>query len=99
MVNTRVSLHMCVLLSIDVIASLGLMMKGYSRKLSSGDEETPWRSIDKFQKEKRNKQIQEGEHLGHVDFNLSSAHQGVLKNVIFFSGNHFLLEGEDPRQI
>ena len=30
------------------------------------------------------KQIQEGEHLDHVDLNLSSAHQGFLKNVMFF---------------
>ena len=85
-VDILVSLHICVLLLVDVIDRFD-NNKGDPRKLPSGDERTVQRTFNKLQKETSLftfKRIQEGEHLDHVDLHLSSAHQGLLKNVTFF---------------
>ena len=61
-VDTRVSLHMCALLSIDVIDGCQ-NNKGHPRRLSSGDERTLRRTFNKLQKETplfTSKRIQEG---------------------------------------
>ena len=85
-VDTRVSLYMCVLLLMNVIDGCQ-NNNGDLRKISSSDERTLRRAFNKLQKETSfftPRRIQEGEHLDHVDLNMSSAHQGLLKNEIFF---------------
>ena len=99
-VDTQVSLDMCVLLLIDMIDGCQ-NNKGHPRKLSSGDERTLRKTFNKLQKETSLftfNRIKEGEKLNHVDLNLSSDHQGLPKNVIFSSDNHFFLQDGDPRQ-
>ena len=76
-VRTRVSLHMSVLLSTDLIDGC-YHNKGNPRKLS--DEGTLWKTFDKLQLGQllfTSRQTQEREHLDHVDLNLSSGHQGL----------------------
>ena len=73
MVNTRVLLLTCVLLSMDVINCCENNI-GHPRKLSSGDEGYLFTS----------KRIQDRrEQLDHIDLNLSSAPKGLLKKVFF----------------
>ena len=85
-VDTLVSLQMCVLVLVDVIDGCK-NKKGHSRKLSSGDERTLRGTFKKLQKGTSlftSERIHKGQDLGHVDVHLSSAHQELQKNLIFF---------------